>query len=388
MLTNPQFILMLSGLSGLFLGLLLLGIAKKNNKYIFGLTDWTIGLLLLSLVSVLFLLRGRIPDLFSIVIANVLVLAGFIMIAKGIRNFFETPPLYSKPFIFFSLIVYGSAFLWFTYIDDDLFVRTMLFSISGLLVFTDTLFILFRHLQRGPGVIILIIAMGLMVASRLLRILFILIGYDTPDTIFEESISQLLIFTTPYFAIPIATLAFVVLAYDRLTFNLNQLLRFDELTGCLNKKTFLEEAEREISRALRYIQPTTFLIIDIDNFKAINDQYGHLYGDIVLKKISDQIRQSLRESDTAARFGGDEFLVLLPATKITVAEKISTRIIESIQQQFDPPLSVSIGIAALEDETDSLHFILARADKALYQSKKNGKNRYMVHTDKDVLTTA
>jgi len=370
------------------MGILLLGIAKKNNKYINGLTEWTFGLLLLSLVSALFLLRGRIPDLFSIVIANVLVLFGFMMIAKGIRNFFEIPPFYPKPLIFLFLTGYGLAFVWFTYIDNDLLARSILFAFSSLLVITDSLVILLRHFQRSPGIIILIIAMGLMMISRVLRIAFIIMDVEKPTSIFENSISQIIVYTTPYFAIPIATVAFVVLAYERLTFRLHQLLRTDELTGCLNKKTFFEEAEREINRALRYKHPTTFLMIDVDNFKTINDEHGHLNGDLALKEISDLIHQSLRTSDSLARFGGDEFLVLLPETKLTVGEKISTRIIESIQKKSSSLLSVSIGIAALEDETDSLQAILNRADQALYQAKKNGKNQCMMLTKKDTLTTA
>jgi len=117
-------------------------------------------------------------------------------------------------------------------------------------------------------------------------------------------------------------------------------------------------------------------LLDIDNFKAINDQFGHIQGDKVLKQVADQIRQSLRSTDLISRFGGDEFVMILPETKITTAQKIAQRIIETTAQASTGTFTVSIGLAALVNESDTVESVLNRADQALYKAKKAGKNRF------------
>jgi len=358
------------------MGLLLLILTRKNTQYVNGLKEWTYGLLTLSASIPLFLLRGIIPDIFSIILANTLILIGFMLINKGLRNFFAVPLFYSKLFLILFICANISGFLWFTYIQENLYARSILFLIWGLLVLIDALWIVIKHWRQGAAVFILAFAFALLVIGRLIRLYSLILVVDKPSEFFEANFSHLVSLLAPHFAIPIATIALVVLAYERLTLQLNTLLRQDELTGCLNKKAFYEEAQREISRAIRYQHPTSFLMIDIDNFKAINDQLGHLQGDKILKQVADQIKQSLRATDMVARFGGDEFVVILPETKVTTAQKIAERIIESSTKNVITAFTVSIGLSALVDQTDTVDSVLSRADQALYKAKKAGKNQF------------
>jgi diguanylate cyclase (GGDEF)-like protein len=160
--------------------------------------------------------------------------------------------------------------------------------------------------------------------------------------------------------------------------------RMDAKTGLLNSSTWETEAEAEIARAVRTRSPVTVALIDIDHFKAVNDTYGHLVGDIALKAVAAALRAHLRGYDLAGRFGGEEFVVLLPQTTEADALAIAERLRMNIAMMGIPigddagtcvRLTVSVGIAALDGTARELTDLLAAADSALYYAKDNGRNK-------------
>ena len=165
---------------------------------------------------------------------------------------------------------------------------------------------------------------------------------------------------------------------------LEKLAITDSLTGLLNRRALTERLSAELDRARRYDLVLTLLMIDLDHFKSINDTHGHLVGDEVLRDVSGILQKEVRTVDIAARFGGEEFVVVLPETgedgAITFAERVRVRIAERPVATGDgsEPLriTVSIGVAAFPspgiDEVDDL---IARADEALYRAKAEGRNR-------------
>ena len=156
----------------------------------------------------------------------------------------------------------------------------------------------------------------------------------------------------------------------------------DFLTGLSNHRFLIEHAEKEIERARRYKRSLSCLMIDIDNFKQINDQYGHLVGDRVLTEIASAIQKSIRKIDTVGRYGGDEFLILLPESTTETALYVANKIQKTVcEQQFGRPenfitTSVSVGLANFEC-TDDLHAhqMIQKADDALLKAKRWGKNK-------------
>ena len=156
----------------------------------------------------------------------------------------------------------------------------------------------------------------------------------------------------------------------------------DPLTNAYNKRYFKERLSEEFERTKRYALPLSCIMIDLDNFKHINDTYGHLEGDRALKNVSRVIKQSIRSSDFLARYGGDEFVLLLPQTPMDraclLAERIQQAIHHSIfssHKHFNR-LSTSLGIATLpHPEVREEDDLIALADKALYKAKRNGRNR-------------
>ncbi len=159
----------------------------------------------------------------------------------------------------------------------------------------------------------------------------------------------------------------------------------DYLTEVSNRGHFMELGEKELSRSLRYEAPLAILMLDIDWFKRINDSYGHKLGDMVLKKLADICRSTLREIDIIGRMGGEEFAILLPETDqqqgLEVAERLRVAIADMkipMKDGLPVQITVSIGVASVVSDDDNMDILLNRADEALYQAKKNGRNRVCV----------
>jgi diguanylate cyclase len=158
---------------------------------------------------------------------------------------------------------------------------------------------------------------------------------------------------------------------------LEKMATTDSLTGTLNRSKFQETALTELQRAVRYSHPLSLLMFDIDHFKKVNDTFGHLAGDEVLRKISSIVSRNLRGTDSLARWGGEEFVVIAPETDIVDAGILAERIRKEVADEtFEGPrqVTVSFGIAAYR-EKETLDDIIRRADEALYRAKAAGRNR-------------
>jgi two-component system, cell cycle response regulator len=154
----------------------------------------------------------------------------------------------------------------------------------------------------------------------------------------------------------------------------------DGLTQIHNKRYFLEFLDREMARCARYNRPLSLLIFDVDHFKQVNDKYGHLAGDAILKRLAEMISKLIRKEEAFARYGGEEFVVLMPETPSDrariFAEKIR-RMVETTVFEYEDrriPISVSIGFAEMDDHRDPSAFIRS-ADELLYKAKGAGRNR-------------
>jgi two-component system, cell cycle response regulator len=152
----------------------------------------------------------------------------------------------------------------------------------------------------------------------------------------------------------------------------------DKLTGLFNRNRFDEIYSKEIKRARRYNNDLSIIIFDVDDFKMVNDNYGHQTGDEVLKEMAQIVLTHVREQDISVRWGGEEFLILLPQTNlagaVAVANKIKTAINEHIFTNNSLTITGSFGVAQLLDEDNENDFI-SRTDKLLYEAKKTGKNK-------------
>ena len=158
----------------------------------------------------------------------------------------------------------------------------------------------------------------------------------------------------------------------------------DTLTGLYNRRGFIELGQREVERSRRYKRPLVAIVIDIDNFKEINDNFGHANGDLVLQAVASRCLQNLRRVDLVARLGGDEFTILLPETDVSTGSQVAERLrncISAAPVDLDGSqvaISVSVGVARSTTSIPDLDILLSRADSAMYQAKKSGRNRLEV----------
>ena len=162
---------------------------------------------------------------------------------------------------------------------------------------------------------------------------------------------------------------------------LERLATIDGMTGIYNRRHFLTLADREWQRARRYDRPISFLMIDIDYFKLINDTHGHQVGDDMITHLARVTRECKRDSDVLARLGGEEFALLLPETNPTQAEIVAERL--RLEVSSNPlalvgqyvPATVSIGVSSATGSMSNCAQLMSAADQALYEAKRSGRNR-------------
>ncbi len=167
---------------------------------------------------------------------------------------------------------------------------------------------------------------------------------------------------------------------------LEEIAYTDPLTGLYNRRFFFEEAKKLYELAKRHNEPFSIIMMDVDNFKRVNDEYGHDVGDMVLKKLAEVIKNSVRASDIAARFGGEEFIIALPKTDeegaVLVAERIRQEFKKSkvVVDSLEVRTTVSVGVSTYRGD-QTLDQLIKEADEALYRAKKTGKDKVVTYTE-------
>jgi diguanylate cyclase (GGDEF)-like protein len=204
---------------------------------------------------------------------------------------------------------------------------------------------------------------------------FVLVRTDDPTRVWADS--ELMFLHT------VADQITVAVQHVHLLTQLRQQALTDELTGCYNRRAFELQLERDLHLATRMRQPLSLIMMDIDDFKRINDRAGHNGGDIALRIIAENLRSELRAVDTAVRFGGDEFAIILPQANVEGALIVAERLRKRIEQTEVPAygrMTASFGIATFPVHASSRETLIVSADRALYYSKDAGRNRVSTAT--------
>ena len=353
-----------------------------RNRKVHGL-NWIAGSLLVGVIKYsLQGLEGHVPTLFSSLIANELYLLSFVMQMLGLRWFVVRTPLRHRwPLIFVGFLAVLYAVLYHFKIP---YIANLI-NVPVLVILGVTAWILLRN-GRGlfyqPARWAAAFLVGEMLVSTYRTILTNLFyvkpwmvdkGQHDPHWLY--SLMAMMFFATCVF---MSDLWFF---FVELQVELVVQARTDALTGALNRRAFYLEADREISRSLRTGKNLSLLVLDIDDFKSMNDTYGHAAGDRVLQQLVERIKSILRAQDLLARTGGEEFAILLPDTDRDRAKGVAERICASLQAldlTFDGTrcvISVSIGVAEMSPSLTVFEKVLQHADEAMYAAKRAGKNR-------------
>jgi diguanylate cyclase (GGDEF)-like protein len=273
-----------------------------------------------------------------------------------------------------SAILPIASIAFFTFIHDSVVARMVSLGFSVVLL----------RLLTGIAILRYPVQRRLMRAFAAFMLLSALLGTrNTIKTALHASASQFypqghiaavyLLFAI--FGFSITGIFFLGIFGDELAEIVGRRAQIDPLTGVLNRQGINLRFTAELNRAARSHHPLSILLIDLDHFKAINDTHGHIAGDQALSQVTSAILAEIRAYDLLGRFGGDEFLVLLPDTDTAKAIEIATRVLNSPVTAHTPhPITLSIG-AAQATPNDHLADLVERADTALYEAKRNGRNR-------------
>jgi diguanylate cyclase (GGDEF)-like protein len=352
-------------------------VISRGRREVRGL-NWLIGTLTTALVGAVLLYgRSRIPDFFSIIVANELMLATFVLLHQAIASILGS----SRRCLWLSMGVACAlltAFVYYTYVSNDLGARVLARTVAVIVQILISIVVLFRHkdpVLRSP-IRVALWSLVAYCAMQIARFYFTLISPASPDVMHPDAVQAFFSFVNCIMGLSICC-AVLWLALWSQRHELQIMAFSDPLTGLMNRRAFDEMMEREM-RGYRRGEPLVLLMIDIDSFKAINDDYGHLAGDEVIRQVGRVLEANSRAGDTVSRYGGEEFVMLLLDLRLDRAEAIAERLRMQIAGIGGLPeaigVTVSIGLA-VHDPGDTFASFLKRSDDALYCAKRSGRNR-------------
>ncbi|MCX7946740.1 MAG: GGDEF domain-containing protein [Hydrogenophilus sp.] len=369
-------------------------LTRWQSRPIPGLDRWTLGQLFFFLSTISFATRGTLlPQLPSILFGNGFLLAALASLYTGTTRFFAQP---TPRWPWLLLVIDLTVIAFFAAIQPDYRWRVLTISLTAALIQIAHWRVVWQNDRTSIVAKLLLLSLSLSALAFTLRALAT--PWDAPDTpLFSSQPHQNLYLFAQSFLNMFLGLSLALFAIQKVLTDLERLSFQDPLTGAFNRRAFAAEAVRQIAMQERSGEPISFLVLDIDYFKSINDRYGHATGDRVLRDLVARTNQQLRSSDTLSRHGGEEFIVILPATTPEEALAIAERIRLAIEAPSSnlPPYTVSIGVATLYQDpaqaginrtltpssdqttkrTARFESAIQRADEALYRAKREGRNR-------------
>src|SRR3984893_1938489 len=348
---------------------------KIIYPYLRGAGSVALAFFLATIGNVLLLFSGSIPNFLSIVVSHCLLLSAFALFYTGVLHFFKSPRRIRSAW---ALTIVGSILTIYLNLSHDHTVAlTYVIALSFFLVRGVIALEIFRQAADRIFLKIFAYLMAAYAIFALNRVYFLLVLGHPPSAQQRQILQTVSVLLSVTFVFLIGLSFLLMLCSDLLTLVKDESER-DLLCGVLNRRGIEQKLDTELKRAGRLSQNLAIALIDIDHFKAINDHAGHAAGDAALRDVVSAISGRLRPHDLLGRFGGDEFLLILPPTSSSEAFTVSSRIEQSVRELSIPgeaiPLTISIGLtqAATGEVADTL---LARADKALYTAKNAGPHR-------------
>ena len=356
--------------------------ASGYPKVVKGLREWTASTLLFAFAFVLFILRDHAPVGLTVTLGNFCYSLALVSGLAGSMRLLNVPVPAAK--LITGVVLVNGLMAVNTYAVPDIMARTALISLSAALIYAMQLALVWRHGERHSSSVFLGATMAAAVLLMLMRGISALFpghlsSVTAPITEIWDAntIQQAYAFGMSGLAL-LHPIGFLLIATHRMHQYLDALSSRDPLTDVLNRRAFFKQGGLDLARARRRRTGMSILVIDLDFFKRINDQFGHDTGDQVLIHFAAVVTRQHRCTDIFARFGGEEFVLLLPDTDIeqavSMAQRIQAGIAAGLPESL-PGYTCSIGVAQFGGDGETLGAIIHRADRALYRAKQNGRNR-------------
>lgn len=347
-----------------------------------GLGYWALGLTLNGVAFILFSLRDVLPYALTVVLANLLLIAVLSLLCEAILQFQQQRM--ARAWLWWPVPVTGPALLMLT---ESAGMRIVLIAVLCTYQAALVLMVAVRHRLKTPGrgQYFVMLAAALAIITMGSRAVSTALGNDQLLQLTSSTPIQIATFLSSCAVLILSSMGLVLMTKERADAHNRQLAMHDELTGLPNRRCTLEVLSRQQATLQRSHRPFSVLMLDIDHFKRINDECGHLIGDRTLQLLADGVRDCLRAQDHAGRLGGEEFLIILPDTSAVgagqAAEKLRQRV-EQLPLEFEhgrrDPLQVTVSIGVCTQTPDSQLTpldVVGLADQALYRAKQKGRNR-------------
>ncbi len=372
-LIDPHTVFLLTGVMSGLMALVLLSIKRSYPVSIKGLNEWSLSLVVLFFGGVLASISASLSEGVVAVVPNLLIWTGTYLAYMGSQRFFGVTPNY-KPWA--ALILAATAFaFWYGVVEPSYVMRLRASNVLMTCLVAVHAWLIYKQGLRSFAKVLAKATLTFIAVAQVMRFVTTFI-YPVGPNIGDVRPEHLIFVTSFAFSILLISISMILMATDKLRTELEHLASHDSLTNALTRRHMNEACEQELQRCRRNGRSMAVLVMDLDHFKAINDTHGHQAGDQVLVNFVSKVNRLLRQMDQLARFGGEEFVALLPETSLDEAVLVANRIraISTVSDQ-GPSCSVSIGVTTNLANNDTVDSLLARADRAMYRAKANGRNR-------------
>lgn len=370
-------IVLISTMSGL-MALVLYALKRSYPPSIRGLGQWSKALLFIVVGGAFAASRGKLPELFTTAVPNFLLCWGVYRLYSGSQSFFGVPPRPRPWLAFIGGVVLVT--MWFTWGSPNYPVRLRMVTVVFGTLFGLHAWLIYR---QGTLTFARILAIGTLAFITLIQVARLITTFVFPmgSDVLDPTPQHVIFIVSFSFSILLLSISTVLMAGDSLRVELEYLATRDSLTNALTRRYIDEACAHELARSRRNDKPLALLMMDLDHFKRVNDTHGHQAGDTVLVDFVKTVRALLRSKDLLGRFGGEEFVVLLPETPLDDAMVVAERIRAACANSPDSTkiaCTVSIGVTTNLADRDTVDTLMARADAALYQAKAEGRNRVVI----------
>jgi diguanylate cyclase (GGDEF)-like protein len=356
---------------------ILIFLCSLVNQYR-GIKTYTIGRIFSIVSYFISLIKSPFLSL-TLVLAGVFLLLGTSFACIGIAQF--TGKKIKLYHLLIINILFFSVQSYFLIFKDVFVFKTITQTVFQIVIFSISTYCLLTTSHKsyvGASRFMAIVMIGILMSLVARIVLFV---KAPPDQLFipNELNASTLIFVFVFTFL--LTVGFIMMVCQRLYYDLKVAANTDVLTHLLNRRAMMHQLEIAMNQFYRSDRVFAIILIDVDYFKRVNDVYGHDGGDMVLVHLAQILQTKMRQIDSACRWGGEEFLILLPDTTLDQAEEIAERLrcyVESNPSPSNIQITISLGIAVIRQHCNSLESLITAADHALYAAKRNGRNRVAI----------
>ena len=365
-------------------------LGSLHRAAVAGVDRWCAAYAMLTVASCLVLLSGERPRQIAIVVTSLVALLAVLLLVQGTRQFLGIRPAWHKESAAFGIAF--AAIVYFTCVSPNIDARVTLISAVFAYGRIAVGVMALRHMPREGGRYafwFVAAAAWLGALIHMARAFAVVFGIVPPTTFLQPSPWNVLLVGLAIVSLPCMSIGMVMLVHDQIVRRMDKLATIDELTGALMRRAFMAKANDLLAGAQLTGKPLSIAILDIDNFKAINDSFGHAIGDRTLTHVASVVFDQLRSCDLFGRLGGEEFAIVFVDAHKTSAAELTNDVRLAVEQS---PLdgvrcTLSAGVDRI-DPRDTLERAMARADAALYTAKAMGRNRVVAASEVEVRDVA